>query len=151
VLAAVDFGRGQRDNGQFEQVYEVDYIFGCCMLIRHQVFEQIGLLDERFFLYLEDLDFCLRAQAAGYKLLFVPQARMWHQGSASTAQCASLRKYHIVRSTSHFLRKHRLLIRLPMALLFWTLVFLRALVGEIARGDWKGIRAYSSGLFQEWR
>jgi GT2 family glycosyltransferase len=44
----------------------------------------VGLLDERYFIYAEDADWCLRARAAGYKLLFVPTARLWHRVSASS-------------------------------------------------------------------
>ena len=98
VLAAADSGRGQLDRGQFNTLREVDYVFGAAMLIRRCVFKQIGLFDENYFFYLEDLDFCLRAQKAGFSLLFVPQAHVWHQGSASTAFSPSLRKYHMVKS-----------------------------------------------------
>jgi GT2 family glycosyltransferase len=150
VLAAVDLGRNQRDNGQFERIRQVDYIFGCSMFIRRQVFEQIGVLDPGYFLYLEDMDFCLRAQAAGYHLLFVPQAKMWHRGSASTAQNPALRKYHLVRSTLYFLRKHASMVWFPAALVFWTLVFLRAVTVEFLRGDLDSVRAYSEGLFKGW-
>jgi GT2 family glycosyltransferase len=150
VLAAVDLGRDQCDNGQFEHVREVDYVFGCSMLIRRQVFERVGMLDTGYFLYLEDMDFCLRAQAAGYRLLFVPQARVWHQGSASTAQNPSLRKYHLVKSTLYFLRKHAAKVWFPAAVVFWALVFLRAVIVEFLRGDLDSVRAYSRGLFQGW-
>lgn len=150
VLAAVDLGRNQRDNGQFEHIREVDYIFGCSMLIRRQVFEHVGMLDTGYFLYLEDLDFCLRAQAVGYRLLFVPQAKVWHQGSASTAQNPAWRKYHLAKSTLYFLRKHAARIWFPAAVIFWALVFLRAVVVEFLHGDLDSVRAYSRGLFQGW-
>jgi len=148
VLAAVDLGRNRRDEGQFEEIREVDYIFGCGMFIRREVLERIGLLDPGYFLYLEDMDFCLRAQAEGYRLLFVPQAKMWHQGSASTAQNPGLRKYHLVRSTLYFLEKHAARVWFPAAFVFWALVFFRAITLEFLRGDLKSVRAYSMGLFK---
>jgi GT2 family glycosyltransferase len=150
VLAAVDLGRNRLDNGQFGQICEVDYVFGCGMFIRSQVFEKIGMLDTRFFLYLEDLDFCLRAQGAGYRLLFVPPAKMWHQGSASTAKNPALRKHHLVKSTAYFLSKHSARIWLPAAAVFWALVFLRAMLADFLRGDLDSVRAYTSGLFADW-
>jgi GT2 family glycosyltransferase len=146
VLAAVNSGRNQWDDGQFDQMREVDYIFGCAMLIRRAVIESIGVLDTRFFLYLEDMDFCLRAQAAGYRLLLVPQAKMWHHGAASTVQNPGLRKYHLARSTVYFLKKHAARIWFPAAAVFWTLVFLRELSIEFWRGDLDGVRAYVLGL-----
>jgi GT2 family glycosyltransferase len=150
VLAAVSLGHDQLDQGQFERTREVDYIFGCGMFIRRQVLEVIGTLDPRFFLYLEDMDLCLRAQAAGFRLLYVPGAKILHWGSASTASNPALRKYHLVRSTWLFLRKHAARIWLPAAVLFWGLVFLRALIVEVLRGDLTGLRAYSKGLLEAW-
>ena len=146
VLAAVDTGRGQIDRGQFGNLREVDYVFGAGMLIRRSVFERIGLFDERFFIYLEDMDFCLRAQAAGFSLLFVPQAHVWHKGSASTAENNGFRKYHFVRSTIHFARKHTAWALMPYAAAFWVLVLLRFVVMDLTRGNLSAVRSYWAGL-----
>jgi GT2 family glycosyltransferase len=146
VLAAADTGRGQVDRGQFDAVRQVDYVFGAAMFIRRSVFERIGLFDEQFFLYLEDMDFCLRAQKAGFSLFFVPQARVWHKVSASTANNNGMRKYHFVRSTVRFAKKHTSpLFSLP-AFVFWTLVLLRFILDDLVRGNLAVMRAYWSGL-----
>ena len=55
-----------------------EYVSGCCMLIKKEVFDKIGFFDEKFFLYFEDVDFCLRAQKAGFKLVINPQAVILH-------------------------------------------------------------------------
>lgn len=146
VLAATDIGRGQVDQGQFSTLREVDYIFGAAMLIRRTVFEQIGLFDEQFFLYLEDLDLCLRAQEAGFSLLFVPEAHVWHKGSASTEHNTPLRRYQMARSTILFLRKHTSLARSLPVLAFWVLVYLRDIISDLIRGDYLIIKACWSGL-----
>jgi GT2 family glycosyltransferase len=146
ILAAAGTGRGQVDRGQFDAARRVDYVFGAAMFIRRSVFEQIGLFDEQFFLYLEDMDFCLRAQRAGFSLLFVPQARVWHKGSASTANNNGMRKYHYAKSTIYFLRKHASLpLSLPI-IAFWTFVSLRAMMADLLRGDLSALRSYWSGL-----
>ncbi|MBN1147953.1 MAG: glycosyltransferase family 2 protein [Anaerolineales bacterium] len=131
VLAAADSGRGQVDRGQFEQPRRVDYVFGAAMWVQRPVFERIGLFDERFFLYLEDLDFCLRAQQAGFSPLFVPQALAWHTGSASTAGDAWLRRRHHLRSTALFLRKHLSPAWAAPALAFWAAVLLKVALGDL--------------------
>ncbi len=146
VLAAVDTGRGQVDHGQFGNLREVDYVFGAGMLIRRSVFERIGLFDERFFIYLEDMDFCLRAQEAGFSLLFVPQAHVWHKGAASTAEHNGFRKYHFVRSTIHFAMKHTAWTWMPYAATFWALVLLRFVVVDLTEGNLSAVRSYWSGL-----
>ena len=71
--------------GQYETEFDphsdIDYFPGCALLIRREVFEKIGLLDERFFLYAEDPDFCLRAKRERFKLKLVPEAKVWHMVS----------------------------------------------------------------------
>lgn len=148
VLAAADTGRGQIDHGQFTHLREVDYTFGAAMLVRRSVFEEVGLFDERFFLYLEDLDFCLRVQLAGFSLLFVPQAHVWHSGAASTRHAPDFRQFHLVKSTFHFLTKHGGLFAGPPILCFWTLVFLRSLLLDMGREGPRMIFVYCSGLAQ---
>ncbi|MEM8530594.1 MAG: glycosyltransferase family 2 protein [Chloroflexota bacterium] len=146
VLAAVDTGRGQIDQGQFDTVRPVDYVFGAAMLIHRRVFEKVGLFDNRFFMYLEDMDLCLRAQDAGFSLLFVPQSRVWHQGSASTSRNSALRNYYVVKSTAYFLKKHTTPIFLAPVFMFWILVSLRAIVVDIARGNLGVIPSYWTGF-----
>jgi len=73
-----------RDRGQFRSLEETGYLTGCCLLATAEAWRRVGLLDERYFIYAEDADWCLRARAAGYALLFVPTARLWHRVSASS-------------------------------------------------------------------
>lgn len=73
-----------RDHGQFRSIEETGYLTGCCLLATAAAWRKVGLLDERYFIYAEDADWCLRARAAGFKLLFVPTARLWHRVSASS-------------------------------------------------------------------
>ena len=61
-------------------VNEVKAVSGSCMMIRSELIEQIGLLDERFFAYQEDADYCFQARRAGWKVFYVPQARVIHYG-----------------------------------------------------------------------
>jgi GT2 family glycosyltransferase len=146
VLAAADTGRGQVDVGQFDTRQDVDFVFGAAMLIRRSVFDEIGLFDPQFFLYLEDMDFCLRAQKAGFRLLFVPNAIVWHYGSASTAKNILFRKHHQARSTLLFLWKHASWMLLPFVFAFWLAVTMRAIALELLWGNTAVIRSYWSGF-----
>ena len=73
-----------RDRGQYRSIEGTGYLTGCCLMAKGDAFRNVGLLDERYFIYAEDADWCLRARAAGYRLLFVPTARLWHRVSASS-------------------------------------------------------------------
>ncbi len=73
-------GRGQRDQGQYEQEEEVFSASACAALYRRSLFEKIGLLDESFFAYFEDIDLGYRAQRFGLPCIYVPRARVLHRG-----------------------------------------------------------------------
>ncbi|MFC1997373.1 glycosyltransferase family 2 protein, partial [Chloroflexota bacterium] len=75
-------GYRQQDQGQFQVCEDVDYLPGCAMLINSQVVKEVGYLDEIFSpVYFEDLDWCLRAQSAGYRILYEPKAEILHKVS----------------------------------------------------------------------
>src|SRR5262249_3666022 len=63
---------------------EVEAISGACMMVRREMISNIGLLDEAYFLHVEDLDWCMRAHRAGWKVLFVPDAKVIHYRGKSS-------------------------------------------------------------------
>ncbi len=77
-------GIREKDHGQYDSPMEVDYVTGCCMLVRREVIERVGKLDEGYFIYGEDADWCLRASRAGYRLFYVPSSMIWHKVSATS-------------------------------------------------------------------
>lgn len=88
-------------------ILESDYITGCALLVKREVVEKIGLLDERFFLYWEDVDWGLRCIKAGFKNLMVTRSLVWHKASASSGGMDSLpRVYHKRRSHLLIARLH---------------------------------------------
>ena len=72
------------DVTKFGEFTHVDYISGCAMLLRRTALERVGLLDPEFFAYHEDLDWCIRARRAGYRVAYVPSAVVYHRMHAST-------------------------------------------------------------------
>jgi len=91
-------GVDEVDRGQYDKTEETLFITGCSMMVKKQVFEKIGLLDEKFFAYLEDLDFCLRAKRIGYKLLYVPGSIVWHKNAGSSGVGSGLHQYYMTRN-----------------------------------------------------
>jgi GT2 family glycosyltransferase len=105
-MQMVHRGDGETDHGQYEQPVDVDAVTGAAMAIRRGVLNAIGLLDEDYFVYFEDIDFCLRAKEAGYRVAYLPQAVAQHHVATSLG-FGSLRifeRYH--RSRILFLLKH---------------------------------------------
>jgi hypothetical protein len=97
----------RRDRGQFRAVEETGYLTGCCLLATAEAWRKVGFLDERYFIYAEDADWSLRARAAGYRLLFVPTARLWHMVSASSGGAANAWKiYQRLRANARLWALH---------------------------------------------
>jgi len=94
------------DNGQYNSVKKVDWVTGCCFLIKRVVLESIGLLDEGYFYYWEETDYCYRARQAGYKTIYVPQARVWHKGGRSVKKVWGRSRYYMERNRFIFMKKH---------------------------------------------
>ncbi len=85
----------------------VDFAPGCCLGIDRKVLEKVGLFDERFFVYWEDTDFCIRLKALGLSILYLPELSILHAGGASSGgefSTAYSRLYY--RSYMQFMRKH---------------------------------------------
>ncbi len=100
-------GADQFEDKREDEPFDSDYITGCALLIKRKVIEKIGLLDERFFLYWEDVDWGLRAKNAGYRNIIVPNAHIWHKVSVSTGGTASpLKAYHKTRSHLFFAKMY---------------------------------------------
>ncbi|MDP1721735.1 MAG: glycosyltransferase family 2 protein [Candidatus Gottesmanbacteria bacterium] len=91
-------GVDEVDKGQYDKTEETLFVTGCSMMVRKEVFEKIGLFDEKFFAYLEDLDYCLRAKRAGYKLLYAPQSVVWHKNAGSSGVGSETHQYYMTRN-----------------------------------------------------
>ena len=94
------------DKGQYNQIKEADWVTCCCFLIKEQVLKSIGSLDESYFFYWEEMDYCVRARKAGYKIVYVPKAKIWHKGEQSSKKIRGFARYYAVRNRFRFMKKH---------------------------------------------
>lgn len=105
-----------------QRIVNSDYVTGACMLIKSGVIEKIGLMDEDYFLYFEDVDWCIKAQKAGYKCVVVPAAKIWHKISSNTeAESFSYIYYHI-RNGLLFAKKNAPFF-IKIFAYFWSFLF----------------------------
>jgi GT2 family glycosyltransferase len=141
------YGKAEEDVGQYNRARECDFITGCCMLIRREVCERIGLLDDSYFLYYEDVDFCTRARREGYGILYQPGAVIYHKISRATSWDSPVYIYFNLRNKLFFLHRNscpwKWLPHLPRLIYF----YLRQLVRlALKRHDLPSIRAAWLGL-----
>jgi GT2 family glycosyltransferase len=104
--SARHFGHGQKDKGRFDRPRLIDYSPTCCMLIRAEVFERIGLMDANYFVYFDDTDFCYRAYRAGVKLFYLPTARMLHKVGSLTGGESDFYYSYTIRNHVYYILKH---------------------------------------------
>jgi len=110
----VDFNWGTTSHMENKPTQAPDYVSGCAMLIKSRVFPKIGLFDEQFFLYFEDVDFCLRAKRAGLKVAVEPQVTVVHP-LAESRQKGWWKRYHHFRSHWLFVNKYLRWWQRPLA------------------------------------
>jgi GT2 family glycosyltransferase len=95
------------DRGQYPDVLGVDYVTGCALMGSAAAIRAVGLMDEGYFMYNEDTDWCVRAAKLGYSVLAVPGAKVWHRVSMSSGGgLSSFKVYHRFRSTLRFFGRH---------------------------------------------
>jgi len=100
----LSFHRGvdKVDSGQYDASEETEFVSGCCMFFRRDVLEKVGMFDNRYFLYFEDADICLRTKKAGYTIFYHPKAFLWHINAASSGVGSALHDYFITRNRMLF-------------------------------------------------
>ncbi len=95
-------GIDEVDHGQYDQDVETDYVTGASLFVRSQVVNQVGLFDQKFFLYYEENDFCQRVLKAGWKLMYIPKSVVWHANAQATVAGSPLIDYYTSRNRMLF-------------------------------------------------
>jgi len=89
-----------------ESAYEVDWVGGACLLAQREAIEAVGLLDENFFMYSEEADWCYRMIQNGWKVYYFPKAKVIHFGGGSSHRCNEAMVIQLYRSKLLFFHKH---------------------------------------------
>jgi len=89
-----------------EEIQPVDWVVGAAILIRREALQQVGPLDEEFFMYSEELEWCYRLKAQGWEVVYLPTAQVVHQEGRSSAQVLPARHIHFQRSKVLFFKKY---------------------------------------------
>jgi hypothetical protein len=147
-------GWRQQDRGQHDQPRSITQATGCAMLLRATALTQVGLLDERFWAYIEDVDWSIRFLQSNYQLRFEPKARVWHfDGGTSVARGSQFRRQYL--STRNLLllgRAHAKWWQLPtflLGFLFFHVAFYAVL--RSVRRDFRALRAIADGIVDAFR
>ena len=99
------FGGYAMSYWDFDQERDVDFAGGSCLMLRRSALDQVGALDEGYFMYTEEADLCYRLKQAGWRVVFLPDAQIVHIGGQSTKRCASRMAVQLPISRHRFIRK----------------------------------------------
>lgn len=91
-------GVDEKDSGQYDQNIETDYVSGAAMMVKAKMIDRIGLFDDRYFLYYEDSDLCLRAKRAGFKIMYAYKGVVYHKNAQTTILGSPLQDYYMTRN-----------------------------------------------------
>ncbi|MFZ5932588.1 MAG: glycosyltransferase family 2 protein [Patescibacteria group bacterium] len=136
-------GVDEVDKGQYEKLTDTDFANGACVLIKKEVFEKIGYLDEKFFLYWEDADFSQRARLSGFGVVYSPNTCLWHKVSKAVGGSGS-------PSNDYFLIRNRLIFGFRYARLRTRLALIKDSLRLLFKGrPWqkKGVVDFYLGRF----
>jgi GT2 family glycosyltransferase len=136
-------GSGETDCGQYESGREIDVAE--LIVVRRDVAEEIGGFDEEYFFYYGDVDYCVRAKQAGYKIMYVPRALVWHRESATLGQGTPRQFYALERDGLRFLLKHSPAGLIIFRFYYRTLCNLKSLASNILIRRMDLVRAQVTG------
>jgi GT2 family glycosyltransferase len=139
-------GKDELDQGQFDAIATVDYAPTCAMLVHHSVFSTVGLMDETYFVYFDDTDFCWRLRKNNVAIGYWPHTTLVHKVGGSTGGGSSPFSAHIIaRNRLYYLKKHFGSARV----IAWIPVFLAFYVGRylLAKPNWACFKASVRGTF----
>ncbi len=141
-------GLNQPDMGQFDVLQEIDYAPGCAVLVRRQALLDAGLLDERFGMYYEETEWCVRIRRAGWRIVYVPTSRVWHKVRLDRQDWSPAITYYMARNRLLFLR----LTRASFTTWLQAAVFqdLRTWLSWRLRPKWRGRAAQRRALCHAW-
>ena len=125
LFPTVTFFRGRdMDRYDYKAVMEIEVLSGCFLMVRREVIAQVGTLDERFFFYSEDVDWCKRIHDAGWKLVHYPGAEAIHFGYGSSSSAPIRFQIEMLKANWQYWRKHK---SMPECVLFWLIKFIGTL------------------------
>ncbi len=142
---SVHVAKDEPDRGQLQVAHQVAWISGCAILVRRAVIEQVGMIDERFFYFWEETEWCIRAGKAGWQIWHVPQAKLWHKGVQRNYQPKPSLFYYSTRNRLLVLAKHHA----PFSA--WVMAWgqlLRTLVSWTIKPKWRARRADRDAMWR---
>jgi GT2 family glycosyltransferase len=148
------FGWERQDHPRYDRIRECDYVTGCGFLLRSDVLKKVEFFNEDLRFYSEDADLCYRIREQGYRVVYIPGARMWHKVSTTLAKNRPLQLRYSTRNGLYLLQRHRigfyplsLLVHLLLVCPFKMTLFALVWRWKNSLGIYQGIRDWRQGKY----
>lgn len=144
------FGLRQLDDGRYDKLREVSFLTGCAFLIKAEVVRKIGVLEEIYFHFYEDIEWSLRVLKAGFKTFYVPAAKIWHKEHYVTDknQGNGFIEFNLARANMIFARKHVPLRLWPFKMPFFVAWMIYRTLVFSSRRDWQKAISLYKGFWE---
>lgn len=142
-------GFNEADTGLFNQVEDVDFAPGCALLVRLATVADVGLLDERFGMYYEETEWCVRMKRAGHRVVYVPTSKVWHKVQLGRHEWTPYVTYYMARNRLLFLRLTHASMRTWLVAIL--VQDLRTWLSWRLRRKWRGRAAQRVAMGKGWR
>ncbi len=140
-------GFGESDNGQYDDFMICGLAHGAAMALKREMFQQVGLMYENYFLYYEEVDYSERIKNHGWQIAYVGASKVYHKESMSVGKASPLKLYYLTRNRLLFLRRNMTGIKRLLALMFYLLVsYPKGLLKQIASGSSEHRKVYLNAL-----
>lgn len=138
--------KSAKDSPRFNSARKINNVTGCAMAVRREVFEKIGLFDEKYFSYVEDVDLCKRALDACFRFAYCYRSVVLHKGASCLGEFSPAKTYLNVRNKAYFIKKNVSLILWPISWLWLFVVVMLWMLRAIRRKELNVMRSILRGL-----
>lgn len=147
TLRNQSIGFGQVDNGAFDVPHASPYLHGAAIMLKREAIEKAGLMPEEYFLYYEELDWCVTLSRAGYELWYEPGCTVFHKESQSTGQASPLRTFYMTRNRLLFASRNLTSCHRWLSIIYQLFLAIpKQLILFMVKRQWTHIRASLQGI-----
>lgn len=148
TLRNESIGFGSPDNGRFDTPQPSPYLHGAAIMLKREAINKVGLMSERYFLYYEEMDWCVALRRASYELWYEPRCTIFHKESQSTGQSSPLRTFYMTRNRMLFAWKNLKGIERILSILYQlTIVLPKNILIHAGKREWNLAQACLRGAY----
>lgn len=143
--------KGRLYSTEWPDLLPMDCISSCAMILNREVYKKVGLFEPNFIIYWDEVDFCWRAQKAGYRMAAITKARMWHKVAKTMNEVKPRARYLYIRNQLYFYRKSSNRFQQPLMIMFLLYKSFLTFLRDLRNGQPELLKPLIAGWKDGWR